>query len=94
MAIILVIDDEAIVRETLVNMLKEMGHDLISAGSYSEGVELVEKEKWDLALVDICLGDEDSSGLDILGIARNSAPDCPVIIVTGPSDSRLSQKGS
>ena len=53
---ILLIEDEALIRMMLVEMVKELGHRVIAeAGSVDVGRSLAEIEEYDLAILDINL---------------------------------------
>ncbi|MFH1739766.1 MAG: sigma 54-interacting transcriptional regulator [bacterium] len=81
MALILVIDDEHTIRHSLQLTLERSGHSVRAAGSVDEGIELVRSQPWDIALVDLVLGN--ASGIDVLRAARESTVDCPVLMITG-----------
>ena len=52
---ILIVDDDADTITTLSDLLKEHGYDVVSASDGINAVEMAEKEKPDLSLVDIRL---------------------------------------
>lgn len=55
-ASILLVEDEALIRMMLVEMVEELGHRVVAeAGSVVEGRSLAEIEKYDLAILDINL---------------------------------------
>ena len=54
---ILIIDDEASIRETLSGILEDEGFSPICAASAEEGIVLLEENTIDLILLDIWLGD-------------------------------------
>ncbi len=81
MAVVLVIDDDSSVRVVLDRMLAHMGHQVKVADSVETGIQLVREGGWDIALLDILLGE--GSGIDVLGVASRIAPDSPVLMVTG-----------
>ncbi|MGY8706152.1 response regulator [Bradyrhizobium sp. 18BD] len=55
-ASIFVVEDEALIRMMVVDMLEELGHTVIAeAGSINEGRSLAEIEGYDLAILDIDL---------------------------------------
>lgn len=80
-ACILIVDDKQKVRDSLALSLKERGFTPYKASSLKEGWESVQIEEIQLALIDICLGDED--GLDLLRKIRNHNLAIPVIMFTG-----------
>jgi two-component system chemotaxis response regulator CheY len=55
MAKILIIDDEARLRETICEILSYAGHDIIEAQDGMEGLEKVDKFKPDIILCDIMM---------------------------------------
>ena len=78
---ILIVDDEAFIRENLVRILAEDGFSPFAAENEEEAVRLVAEEEIDLVLLDLNLGTR--SGLDVLRAMREIDPDILVIIITG-----------
>ncbi len=78
---ILVVDDEAFIRENLEKILTEDGYRPYSTKCPDEAVKQVAEEEVDLVLLDLNLGDK--SGLDVLREMREVDPDVLVIIITG-----------
>jgi NtrC-family two-component system response regulator AlgB len=69
---ILIIDDEESIRSTLGVMLQGQGHDVVEAGDAATALREVEKAQFDLAFLDLRLGE--TSGLDLLpDLLRNNA---------------------
>lgn len=79
---ILVVDDHALVREAFTHILKEKFPDAVvaSAGSGADAMKELREQKYDLAMVDIELGDR--SGLDIMAELRTLAHPPAVIAVS------------
>ena len=61
---ILIVDDEPNIRRTLRVALEAMGHAVEEAATAAEALGLVERQPFDVALIDLRLGGE--SGLDLL----------------------------
>ncbi|MCG8685205.1 MAG: sigma-54 dependent transcriptional regulator [Desulfobacterales bacterium] len=80
MANILVIDDDALIRETLSTCIKSIGHSFRGAETIQEGVKLVSENEFDLVLLDVNLPDGD--GIDILPEIKKNQPTPEVIIIT------------
>ena len=82
---ILVIDDQAEVRDYLARILVKRGYEVLAAGSPKQGLTLFEEERASLALVilDLDLGQGTGEGLSLLSQIKNEAPEIPVIILTG-----------
>ncbi|MFH1743138.1 MAG: sigma 54-interacting transcriptional regulator [bacterium] len=82
MSVFLVVDDEPAVQNFLQKTVKRMRHEVRVAGSYQEAVSLVERGSWDIALLDIILWPDGGTGIDLLRVAHNVAPDHPVLMAT------------
>lgn len=78
---ILIVDDEAFIRENLERILSEDGYQPISAPCPEEAIRIVTEEEIGLVLLDLNLGS--SSGLDVLRAMREIDPELLVIIITG-----------
>ncbi len=78
---ILIVDDEAFIRENLERLIIKDGYLPISTGSPDEAVSIVGAEEISLVLLDLNLGS--SSGLDVLRAMREVDPEILVIIITG-----------
>jgi two-component system response regulator AtoC len=78
---ILIIDDEAFIRENVERILRDQGYQVCSAASGTEAMEIVASEEVDLALLDLNLGIE--NGIDVLKSLKELTPDLLVIIITG-----------
>lgn len=80
---VLVVDDEAEIRESLEEILREEGYGVASAATAAEALLLVEDTPYDVVLLDIWLPDRD--GLDVLSDIHNLAAEMrpEVIIISG-----------
>ena len=78
---ILIIDDEAFIRENVERILEDQGYQVCAAASGGEAREIVATEEVDLALLDLNLGTE--NGIDVLKTLKELEPDLLVIIITG-----------
>ena len=81
---VLVVDDDADVRSLLTTVLTKNRMTVVEAASGAEGIALLGRQEFDLALVDILLPDH--SGLDILRWARTAEVDTEFIVLTGHAD--------
>jgi DNA-binding NtrC family response regulator len=77
---ILIIDDEAAIRESLDTLLTLEGFSVSMASDGSAGMELISKNEYDLLLLDLALPGE--SGIDLLPRIVETQPDLPVIMIT------------
>jgi len=78
---ILIVDDEAFIRENLERIISEDNYRPISTGSPEEAIQIVTEEEISLVLLDLNLGSH--SGLDVLRAMREVDPEILVIIITG-----------
>src|SRR6188474_1506485 len=81
---ILIIDDEASLRQTLARILQRAGFDVTTAASGKEGLALVSEHPFDLLYLDIRM--PDMSGLELLKIIHEKFPELPVILFTAQPD--------
>src|SRR4051812_35041034 len=77
---ILIIDDEAAIRESLETLLDLEGYDLESAENGGEGLARLAARPFDLVLLDFAL--PDMNGLEVLAEIRDRDPQLAVIMIT------------
>jgi len=81
---VLVVDDDASVRESLRKVLVDVGYEVAVAGDGREAVEQFEGGHVDLLLLDIGLPVK--NGWDAFECITNEAPVLPIIIITGQAN--------
>ena len=79
--VILVVDDDQVIRWTLREALQSWGFDTVEAGSAAEAVKQFQTELPAAALLDIDL--PDGSGLDVLREIKREHPEAIAIMITG-----------
>jgi len=77
---ILTIDDHEVVRRGLKDMFTKESATFGEARSGAEAVDLVRKQAWDIAVLDISLGGR--SGLEVLSELKQLRPRMPVLILS------------
>jgi PAS domain S-box-containing protein len=77
---ILIVEDDAEMRETLCDILSDEGYEVKTAGRGKEGLALAKGKKFPICLVDLRL--PDISGIEVLKGLKASNPDTSVIIIT------------
>ena len=77
---ILIIDDEAEIRESLETLLQLEGYTVVVAGSGREGLAHIGQRSFDVVLLDLALPDK--NGMDVLSDIRLLHPQQPVIMIT------------
>lgn len=81
---ILIIDDEAALRQTLARILQRAGHEVTTAESGEMGLSILANADFDLVYMDIRM--PGMAGLDALKAIHASQPDLPVILFTAQPD--------
>ncbi len=79
MATILIVEDEATVRETLARNFKAEGFDVLSAADGVQGLRLAREKNPDLIVLDLMLPEMD--GLSVCRVLRKES-DVPIIMLT------------
>ena len=77
---VLIIDDEAAIRESLQMLLEDEGYEVFNAQDGEEGLNLLDTHAFDLILLDFQLPDR--NGLEILKDIRERDPEMAVIMIT------------
>ncbi len=78
---LLLVDDDRHVLTSMAEWLRSQGYQLDTAGSVIEAVTALQQKTYDLALVDVRLGDGD--GFDVLAHCRENHPETSVIMISG-----------
>ena len=78
---LMIVDDEADVREFAANFFRRRKIDTVVAASGEEAIEAVAKEKPDLILLDIKMGGID--GIETLKRLKEKDPSIKAVMVTG-----------
>ena len=80
---ILIIDDEKDIRFLLSSILVDEGYLTIEAGDIAGAEKKIDGEFFDLALIDISLGDKKKDGISLLKKIKKMNSDLPVIMISG-----------
>jgi len=84
---VLVVDDEEIVCELAAEMLDTLGHKAFLAPSGKEALNRLEKEDFDLVVLDLVM--PEMNGQEVFRRIRESHPQLPVIISSGYSEDQV-----
>ena len=79
--IILLVDDHDATRETLTEVIRDLGHQVMVAANQAQAIRLVEDKRFDLVLTDLKL--PDGSGLEVMRRLKQVHSDTPVVMITG-----------
>jgi two-component system, NtrC family, nitrogen regulation response regulator NtrX len=80
---ILIVDDEADIREMVAGILQDDGHRTRLARDSDEALKAVEERRPQLVILDIWLQGSRLDGLEVLNIIKKAHPDLPVVIISG-----------
>ena len=83
---IIIIDDDAVLRETLARILTEAGHNVTVTVNGFEGVKAFRTEPGDLILTDIMMP---YGGLPTIRVLRAEFPNLKIIAMSGGGKPRL-----
>lgn len=84
MGVVLVVDDDKLLREALSEHIADLGHQVLVAGSLKEGKAQVQAEPVDVVFLDVWLPDGD--GLEAVPLFKKSPASPEVVIITGVGD--------
>ena len=77
---ILVVDDEAIVRESLRDWLTDAGYEVFTAENGPQALEIIKGERLGIVLADLVMPGMD--GIELMKRAREILPHIQVVIIT------------
>jgi len=77
---ILVVDDEITVREMVSKIINLLGHEVITAGSGKEALEILKNATFSIMITDIKMPEMD--GFELMKAVRNQFPDTHIICMT------------
>ena len=80
---ILIVDDEADIRELIAGILEDEGHRTRLARDSDEALRAIEERKPNLVVLDIWLQGSRLDGLEVLSVIKRTYPELPVVIISG-----------
>ena len=91
---ILIVEDEILIRFSLIDMFEDAGFAVLNAASASEAMEFIDTDgaAINVLLTDIRLGDG-PDGWDVARHARSRLKAIPIVFVSGDSAGDWSEKG-
>lgn len=81
MAKILVVDDEDLVRHTLVDLLSSVGHRVDQTDNGRQALQLLEDASYDLVVTDVIMPDFD--GIELIRFLSERKEALPIIAISG-----------
>jgi len=83
MADILIVDDEADIRDMIGDLLKDEGYTARTAQDADTAFAEIERKAPDLIVLDIWLQGSRMDGIEVLKSAKRDNPDIPIVIISG-----------
>lgn len=80
---ILIIDDEADIRELISGILQDEGYETRLAGDSDSALTTIEERRPQLLVLDIWLQGSRLDGLELLDVIKKDHPDLPIVIISG-----------
>jgi CheY-like chemotaxis protein len=84
---ILIVDDEELVRSMMRTALQRAGHRVAEAANGAEGLDLLAREKFDLAIIDLIMPEKE--GIETIVQARRRGLDVKIIAASGGGAAKL-----
>ncbi len=82
--VVLVVDDEEHIRETLKDILEDEGYEVITVSNGRDALSVIEVNPVDVAIVDMLLPEK--GGIETLEAIKDSFPAVPVVMISGHGD--------
>lgn len=80
---ILIVEDETDIRTLVAGILQDEGHQTREAATSDEALAAVRAREPNLVILDVWLKGSSMDGIELLDTLKQSAPDIPVIIISG-----------
>ncbi len=80
---ILIVDDNADIRNILNELIIDAGYKTRIAANYNQALSEIDKKMPDVAILDVKLDKGDNDGIELLAHIKSKNKDVPVIIITG-----------
>ena len=89
---ILIIDDNADIRNIINDLIIEAGYRTRLAANYNQALNEIDKKLPDVAIIDVKLDKGDNDGLELLSHIKKKDNNIPVIIITGHANIEMAIK--
>ena len=80
---ILIVDDNADIRNILNDLIIDAGYKTRLAANYNQALSEIDKKMPDVAILDVKLDKGENDGIELLSHIKSTNKDVPVIIITG-----------
>ena len=89
---ILIIDDNADIRNILNDLIIDAGYKTRVAANYNQALTEIDKKLPDVAIIDVKLDKGDNDGIELLSHIKKKNKDIPVIIISGHANIEMAVK--
>ena len=89
---ILIIDDNADIRNILNDLIIDAGYKTRVAANYNQALTEIDKKLPDVAIIDVKLDKGDNDGIELLAHIKKKNKDVPVIIISGHANIEMAVK--
>lgn len=89
MADILVVDDEADIRDLIAEIMEDEGHEARRASCADSAFREINTRQPDLIILDIWLQGSRKDGIEVLKTVKRDNPDIPIVIISGHGNVEL-----
>ncbi len=87
---ILVVDDEPLVRWSIMTTLQKAGYQVVTASTVEDATMALRRGSFNLVITDMKLPDE--TGLNLAAQVKETTPPCPVIMISAFGDEGSKQR--
>tara|TARA_B100000963_G_scaffold244426_1_gene214060 strand:- start:3061 stop:4416 length:1356 start_codon:yes stop_codon:yes gene_type:complete len=89
---ILIVDDNADIRNILNDLISDHGFKTRVAANFSQALNEIDKKLPDVAIIDVKLDKGDNDGIELLSHIKKKNKDVPVIIISGHANIEMAVK--
>ena len=89
---ILIVDDNADIRNILNDLINDAGYKTRIAANYNQALTEIDKKLPDVAIIDVKLDKGDNDGIELLSHIKKKNKDIPVIIISGHANIEMAVK--
>jgi DNA-binding NtrC family response regulator len=87
---ILIVEDDQTFRETVTEVLRDVGYRVKGARNLKKATKRLTKHKFDLVLTDVHIGNH--TGLEVLQVATQTRPDAKIVLMSAHADPDIVEK--
>ena len=89
---ILIVDDNADIRNIINELILDAGYKTRLAANYNQALSEIDKKLPDVAILDVKLDKGDNDGIELLSHIKSKDKDVPVIIISGHANIEMAVK--